>query len=133
MAPATGALRVLLVEDVVTNQKLAKAVLARMDTVVDVASDGVEATQLFESNPTGWDVILMARHPVFERLQNCGRKPQPPGVARICGYGRSCDKILATGRGACCRCRCRNVGVQSADWSRLLFYPAHRPSARRIS
>lgn len=42
-----------------TNQKLAKAVLSRMNTVVDVASDGVEACQMFEANPSGWDVILM--------------------------------------------------------------------------
>lgn len=62
-----------------TNQKLAKAVLSRMNTVVDVANDGVEACEMFEATPHAWDVILMAR---AGKHLLCSAAP-PPCASRV--------------------------------------------------
>jgi CheY-like chemotaxis protein/HPt (histidine-containing phosphotransfer) domain-containing protein len=50
-------LRVLLVEDNATNQKLALRLLARMGYRADVAANGLEALQALERQP--YDVVLM--------------------------------------------------------------------------
>ena len=50
-------MRVLLAEDNLVNQKLASTLLRKLECIVDVAQNGLEAVMLFESNR--YDVILM--------------------------------------------------------------------------
>ena len=50
-------LRILLVEDHPTNQKLALAILARLSYRADIASNGLEAIEALERQP--YDVVLM--------------------------------------------------------------------------
>jgi signal transduction histidine kinase/ABC-type nitrate/sulfonate/bicarbonate transport system substrate-binding protein/DNA-binding NarL/FixJ family response regulator len=50
---------VLLVEDNKINQDIAKYSLEDMKLVVDIASNGVEAVEMFKSNPNRYNLILM--------------------------------------------------------------------------
>jgi len=50
-------MRVLLAEDNLVNQKLASTLLRKVECIVDVAHNGLEAVMLFQSNR--YDAILM--------------------------------------------------------------------------
>ncbi len=54
---ACAPLRILLAEDNIANQKVAKYILRERGHIVDIASDGKEAVRLSEQSP--YDVILM--------------------------------------------------------------------------
>ena len=51
--------RILLVEDNIVNQKLAKIMLTKVGYQVDVASDGKEAVEKYTTSPEHFDLILM--------------------------------------------------------------------------
>ncbi|MBQ3688013.1 MAG: transporter substrate-binding domain-containing protein [Treponema sp.] len=52
--------RILLAEDVETNQIIAEAILTKVGLEVEIASDGSEAVQMMESHPAGYyDLIFM--------------------------------------------------------------------------
>jgi CheY-like chemotaxis protein len=51
--------RILLVEDNLVNQKLAKLMLGKAGYQVDVASNGVEAVERYTSAPDDFDLIFM--------------------------------------------------------------------------
>jgi signal transduction histidine kinase/DNA-binding response OmpR family regulator len=52
-------IRILLVEDNLVNQKLAKMILTKAGYNVEVAANGKIAVELFSSNPDTFDIILM--------------------------------------------------------------------------
>lgn len=52
-----GNARILLVEDNLTNQEVAKGILRRLGWNADVASDGKQAVEILEKNP--YDLVLM--------------------------------------------------------------------------
>jgi CheY-like chemotaxis protein len=54
-----GGFTVLLVEDVVVNQEIVLALLGPSGLVIDVANDGCEALEMFESQPERYDAIFM--------------------------------------------------------------------------
>lgn len=58
---AARGLRVLIVEDAIVNQLIFKTFLEAASIKVDVASDGIEAVELFKSRPSDalYDLILM--------------------------------------------------------------------------
>ena len=51
--------RILLVEDNIVNQKLAKIMLTKVGYQVDVANDGKEAVEKYTTSPEHFDLILM--------------------------------------------------------------------------
>ncbi|MBP5463706.1 MAG: transporter substrate-binding domain-containing protein, partial [Treponema sp.] len=52
--------RILLAEDVETNQIIAEAILTKVGLQVEIASDGSEAVQMMESHPAGYyDLVFM--------------------------------------------------------------------------
>ncbi|MDH5484415.1 MAG: response regulator [Gammaproteobacteria bacterium] len=69
--------KILLAEDDITNQKVARGILVQMGLDVDIANNGTEAVELFNNNP--YDLILMdCRMPVmdgFEATQKIRKLP----------------------------------------------------------
>lgn len=53
-------IRLLVVEDIKVNQLMIKSFLQRLNIIVDVANDGLEALQLLEQN--SYDGVLMDMH-----------------------------------------------------------------------
>lgn len=63
-------LRILLVEDNLLNQEVAMELLGREDAVVTLAENGQLAVESLQSNPQGFDVVLMdMQMPVMDGLQ----------------------------------------------------------------
>ena len=52
-------MRILVVEDNLINQEVVKAMLERVEVVVDVANNGQEGVDIFLQNPQTYDAILM--------------------------------------------------------------------------
>lgn len=59
MLASTRALNILLVEDNVVNQKLARFILTQAGHQVEVASNGQVAVDIFTASPSRFDMILM--------------------------------------------------------------------------
>lgn len=57
--PVFEDLRILLVEDNVINQEVATMILTKSDIRVDIATNGLEAIEIFKANPNSYDMILM--------------------------------------------------------------------------
>ncbi len=69
-APGESGVRILLVEDGVTNQKFAVAMLHRWGHEVAIANNGLEALEMLDTNPDVYDLILMdVLMPVMDGLQ----------------------------------------------------------------
>ena len=56
---AENAVRVLIVEDNLVNQKLAKMMLKKSGYHVNIANNGKEAVEIYTENPKDYDLILM--------------------------------------------------------------------------
>ncbi len=72
-AQALKGRRVLLVEDNLTNQEVARYMLNKMGLRVEVANHGAEALEMLEHDP-GYDLVLMDLHmPVMDGLEAATR------------------------------------------------------------
>ncbi len=84
-APSKPPLEILVVEDNLTNQKVAKQMLKRLGYEADIARDGVEAVHAVENK--GYDLILMDVHmPQMDGLEATRRirgKVYPHGAPKI--------------------------------------------------
>ena len=79
--PSFGGRRVLLVEDNIVNQKLAAALLGKLECRVDVAANGQEALEMAALLP--YDLIFMdCQMPVMDGYQATGEIRQREGAAR---------------------------------------------------
>lgn len=66
--PASAGVRVLLAEDNMVNQKVAKAMLEKLGCIVEVAIHGAQAVERFREQP--YDLIVMdCQMPVMDGLQ----------------------------------------------------------------
>lgn len=67
---ATEGVRILLVEDGIANQKFAVSMLQRWGHTVTVANHGLEALEILEQQPNGFELVLMdVLMPVMDGLQ----------------------------------------------------------------
>jgi PAS domain S-box-containing protein len=118
--------RVLLAEDTVTNQKLASALLRRMDVDFDIANTGAEAVQCYTR--THYDLILMDCHmPVLDgfdatreirRLE--GERPGGPSASRIPIIAVTANALIGD------RERCLAAGMDD-----YLAKPIHRDDLKK--
>jgi CheY-like chemotaxis protein len=92
----TSSLRILLAEDNVTSQKVAKQMLRRLGYRADVVANGIEALQALERQP--YDLVLMdLRMPEMDGLQATRiiRQRWPdngPKIIAITAYALQGDK-----------------------------------------
>ena len=69
ITPQGPRLRILVVEDNPVNQKVAKRLLEKDGHSVVLANNGQEALDLWDSDQSGWDVVLMDLHmPIMDGL-----------------------------------------------------------------
>ena len=61
---------ILLVEDNTTNQEIIKGLLETSSINIDIANNGVQAVQMFESNPKKYELILMdMQMPIMDGIE----------------------------------------------------------------
>jgi CheY-like chemotaxis protein len=70
VATTRSSAKVLLVEDVEVNQRLAKAMLKKLGHDVELAADGAEAVRRFAASPAEFQIVLMdVQLPVMDGLE----------------------------------------------------------------
>lgn len=98
-----GGLSVLVVEDNVINQEIAKALLARMGILVTLASNGKEGVEAFASNKNGYDCILMdIQMPImggYEATKEIRKLSQSVPIIALTAAASSEDKSRAIDAG----------------------------------